>query len=363
MIAYALRKGSVELMAAETRLFAKRHCCVMAMLLALMVGIAQGQTPAAAPDAPKLPRRIHLILKDGSYQIVTNYTVAGNIVRYVSAERGGAQEEIPAELVDLEATERWVKKHAPVADGDQEQGRAPAIDPELLKEEQDRAALTPEIEPDLRLPQEDSLLVLDEFQGEPQLVPLVQTDGDLNHTTSHSVLKKVLNPKAASHQILTLRGTKSYVQLHVNDPAFYVRLGDGTEASVAGGTPLVVDTHGASSASINQDKSTAQSRYVVVQADVRVDARVIASFDASGNRQTDGTIEMKSEVLRGGHWMKLTPARSLEIGEYALVEVLSEKEINLAAWDFGVHPISPENRDVIKPQPKRRSDMERRKPD
>jgi hypothetical protein len=360
MIVHALRKGPLKLMPSETQSAVKRTCTVIVLLLALTMGIASAQTSAS--EAPKLPHRIHLILKDGSYQIVTGYTVAGNIVRYVSAERGGAEEEIPVELVDLEATERWVKKHAPAAEGDQEQGRAPAIDPELLKEEEERSSLSPEVEPDLRLPQEDSLLVLDEFQGEPELVPLVQTDGDLNHTTSHSVLKKVLNPRAASHQILALRGTKSYVQLHVNDPVFYVRLGDGTEAPT-GGAPLVVDTHGASSAAPNEYKSTAQSRYVVVQADVRVDARVIASFDASGNRETGDAIETKTDVLRGGHWMKVTPARSLEIGEYVLVEVLSDKEINLGVWDFGVHPISPENRDVIKPQPKRRSDLERRRPD
>jgi hypothetical protein len=362
MTAQALRKRSLELMAAETKLAVKRTGLIVALLLALGIGIGQGQAPAPDASKPAMPHRIHLILKDGGYQIVTSYSVVGSIVRYVSAERGGAVEEIPVELVDLEATERWVKKHAPVDEGDQGPGRAPALDPELLKEEEERASLTPEIEPDLRLPQEDSLLVLDEFQGEPELVPLVQTDGDLNHTTSHSVLKKVLNPRAAPHQLLTLRGTKSYVQLHVNDPVFYVRLGDGTDAP-AGGTPLVVDTHGASGAAGNQEKSTAQSRYVVVQADVRVDARVIASFDASGNRETGDAIETQTDVLRGGHWMKVKPARQLEIGEYALVEVLSDKEINLGVWDFGVHPVSPENRDVIKPQPKRRSDLERRRPD
>jgi hypothetical protein len=29
-------------------------------------------------------------------------------------------------------------------------------------------------------------------------------------------------------------------------------------------------------------------------------------------------------------------------------------------WDFGVHPVAPENRDAIKPEPKRPVTLERR---
>ena len=58
-----------------------------------------------------------------------------------------------------------------------------------------------------------------------------------------------------------------------------------------------------------------------------------------------------TELLPGGHWLKITPKEPLDFGEFALMEVISEKAVNLGVWDFGVHPISPENRDVIKPEP------------
>ena len=61
--------------------------------------------------------------------------------------------------------------------------------------------------------------------------------------------------------------------------------------------------------------------------------------------------------------MKLTPRQSLGFGEYALMEVISDKEVNLGVWDFGVHPVAPENRDVIKPEPKRPLALERRRPE
>ena len=338
----------------------------MTKSLVMIVGVLLTLAPtatvraqAARSDAAKLPRRIHLILKDGSYQVVLSYEVVGKVVRYVSAERGGEQEEVPLELVDLEATHKWEKSHAPVADG--EEARAPAIDPDLLKEEEERTALSPAVEPDLRLPFEDSVLALDEFQGEPELVPLVQTDGDLNHTTSHSVVRKAINPRSAAHEVIVLKGVKSYVQMHVDKPVFFVRVG---EAASTGSAPLVVDTHGASSANKDVADTAAESKYVIVRTDVRVDARVIRSFPIAaledGQRIEDVT-EASKETLRGGHWLKLTPARPLDFGEYVLMEVLSDKEVNSAVWDFGVHPAAPENRDVLKPEPKKRLDLERRK--
>src|SRR5579862_8877820 len=72
-------------------------------------------TTALQPDA-STPHRTRLILKDGSYQIVMSYRVVGSVVHYVSAERGGAEEEIPLSLVDLDATHQWEKKHAQQSD-------------------------------------------------------------------------------------------------------------------------------------------------------------------------------------------------------------------------------------------------------
>jgi hypothetical protein len=324
------------------------------------------QTAGAEQTAAAAPHRTRLILKDGSYQVVMSYQVKGNIVRYFSAERD-ATEEIPTELVDWDATRRWERQH-PAAESDAGQGLAvapaPAIDPELLKEEADRAAWTPEVAPDLRLPELDSVLALDTFHGAPELVPLVQSEGELNRTTGHNILKLAINPRSASHQIEQLKGVESAVQLHVATPAIYVRLGDDSGV-MRGGTPLTVDTHGAGAgAKTDSSGGSAASGYVMVRADVRTDARVLASFNigvlGGGVKQQEDAIEMASEVLPGGHWMKLTPKRPLDFGEYALMEVVSDNEINLGVWDFGVHPVAPENRDAIKPEPKRPVTLERR---
>jgi hypothetical protein len=326
-----------------------------------------GAQQANAVQSPSAFHRTRLILKDGSYQLVMSYEVKGKIVRYVSAERD-ATEELPVDLVDWDATRRWERQHSEpdARDVAESQAPAPAIDPELLREEADRAAWTPEVVPDLHLPEQDSVLALDSFRGTPELVPLVQSDGELNRVTGHNVLKLAINPRSASHQIEQLKGVEALVQLHTSTPAIYLRLGDDTGV-FRGGTPLVVDTHGVG-AGAKKDSSggSPDSGYVLVRADVRTDARVLASFNigvlGGSAKSQQNVIETTSELLAGGHWMKLTPRRPLDVGEYALIEIISNNEINLGVWDFGVHPAAGENRDTITPQPKHPLTLEHREP-
>jgi hypothetical protein len=296
-----------------------------------------------------------------------SYRVVGDRVRYVSAERGGVEEEIPAALVDFDATKKWERRHTAPAEGNaQSQGAAPAIDPELLKEEADRAALTPEVATDLRLPEMDNVLALDTYRGQQQLVSLPQSDGELNHNTAHNILKAVVNPLSSSHQLVQLKGERSMVQLHIDSPVIYIRIGEAT-AAPSGGQPITVDTHGASSAMKDAHPvDPMASRYVIVRADVRTNSRIVASFKISalgGVQRDEDVVETTAELLPGGHWMKLTPKQSLIFGEYALMEIISDREVNLGVWDFGIHPTAPANRDAILPQPKRPFALSPRKPD
>jgi hypothetical protein len=314
-------------------------------------------------DVPDLsqseqPQRQRLILKDGTYQLVLSYKIVGSIMQYRSAERGGQQEEIPLALVDIPATERWKQQHSAGA-----QNLPPVLSPELAKEEAARAARTPFVAPDLRLPDDDSVLALDNFQDTPELVPLPQQASDLNKETAHAVQKIAINPASAAHRIADLRASKSDIQLHVADPVFYVRVGDD-EAPYISGESITVDTHGASSAGRpTPGGGSPNSGYVIERLDVRYDSRVVDSFRifqlGTGKPQPD-VIEMKSELLPGGQWLKLTPVTPLEFGEYALIEVLSSHELNLDVWDFGVHPTAPENVEAQHPEPHRAPSLNHR---
>ena len=345
------------------RFFVLAAALVSSLGAPALLGQLATRGDAGAPPVATNGHRTRLILKDGTFQVVMSYKVVGTRVEYVSAERAGETEEISTELVDLDATKKWEARHsATTADGavaGELQKGPPVLDPELAKEEADRVALTPEVAPDLRLVAEDAILGLDTFRGGPELVPLEQSDGDLNRQTGHSVLRGLVKPNSSAHQLLVLKGEKAAVQMHVNDPVFYVRLDD----AVAGGSAMTVDTGGASSSDAVKEKKHGPSTYSIVRVDVRQDARVVASFNTAGTdagRATDDTVATTMTVLPGGHWGKLVPAQNLLIGEYCLVEVLGNNSINLSVWDFGVHPTAPENRDVLHPEKPRPAALQSR---
>jgi hypothetical protein len=332
----------------------------LAALLPCEIAAQRQPLDSSPSSATTVPRRFRLIMRDGSYQLVLSYTVQGKIVHYTSAERDGETEDVPLALVDIPATETWQREHFTSAPSSQ---RPDVLSPELAKEEAERSARMPEIFPGLRLPEEDSVLVLDTFQGTPELIPLAQQGGDLNKETAHNVLKQAINPSSAPHRILDVRGQSADIQVHVADPVFYVRVGADDEGD-AGAGAITVDTHGASGREAPAGGDAANG-YVLERLVVLSDGRVVESFRLGllGVKKQPDVIEMKADDLPGGHWMKLTPVQPMEFGEYALMEVLSDREVNLGVWDFGVHPDAKEDAEAIRPVEQRPATLERRRPE
>jgi hypothetical protein len=330
--------------------------------------LAAAGSPAQAQTANQ-----RLILKDGTYQIVRQYKIVGNRVRYLSAERGD-WEEMPSDLVDWPATEKWAKDHVPGAhppgsppSGSAEPSlagaspgisEAAAIDKEEQAERAEQMSRTPQLMPGLLLPDQQGVWVLDTYQDHPELVELKQGSGDVNRSTGHNVLRGVLNPSGGTKQAIELEGAVSKVQLHVDDPALYVSLStdDGNDGAApnAGSSALTVNTHGAAAIPAKDSFSSPTSQYVIVrvESNYKHNYRVVKTVkigSGSAVPQTGDAISTKAEVLPGKHWMKLSPGEPLSIGDYALVEILSTGEVNLSVWDFRVDPQGPENKNAIMP--------------
>jgi hypothetical protein len=304
------------------------------------------------PAVPGTGRNLRLILKDGSYQLVRDYQIVGDRVRYLSQERG-EWEELPKDLVDWDATNRWAKEHAELADENSSPAMKEAadIDAEESEVRKDEQARRPQVAPGVELPDEDGVFVMDTFHGTPELVELKATDLSLNTRNRKGI--EVLNPLASQKASMELEGANARVHLHVNDPVLYLSLGVDDQTEPALTHPLTVNTGGAQA--VNGGKHgahSAQSGFVIVRVDERQQVRIVGAIHMSPTgtvTQDEDQIPTKSEVLPGKHWLKIEPAQTLTIGEYALVEIISPSDISESVWDFRVDPRLGDNPGAIGP--------------
>jgi hypothetical protein len=326
------------------------------LLLAATLGAAQTHKPLPTPQGvPNTGSNHRLILKDGSYQIVRKYEIVGDRVRYLSLERGGDWEELPESLVDWDATRKWERDHAEqlaaAEDSSPAMKEAEDIDKEEAAERAEQAARMPEVAKGLELPDMDSVFILDTYQGTPALVELVPNQLGVDAKTHHGL--STLNPLAGQRASIELPGSHAKVHLHVNDPAIFVSLNATDNAEKVLSHAMTVDTKGAPEA-VNRKHGahSPQSGFAIVKVDERKAVRIVGAIHISptGNvTQSEDTIPMKVEVMPGKHWLKLTPTQTLEIGEYALVEIISPSDISQMVWDFQVNPRLGDNEGSITP--------------
>ena len=274
------------------------------------------------------PKR--LIMKDGSYQAATTWEIKGERVRYYSAERYD-WEEVPKDLVDWPATDKYNQER---------EGQRDETIKEIAKADEADEREAPLIVPGLRLPSTGGVFLLDTFNNQPQLVELAQNGGELNKHTGRNIVRAAINPLAlSSTQTIELKGEHARVQSHTGQPAIF----------------LNVDTADSSQPAFTQkasDKEPPPAHYGIVRVESKKDLRVIGKLNVAmyGKvSQKESWIPVSTSAL--GDWVKITPSEPLPSGEYAVVELLDKKQINLFVWDFGVNPSAPGNASAWSPRP------------
>jgi hypothetical protein len=303
-----------------------------------------------SPSLPAQDLAHRLILKDGSYQLVTKYEVKGDRVHYYSAERD-EWEELPSDLVDWKATDKYEKDRAAGASVPE----AAQLDKEIEHERELEEMKLPEVSPGLRLPENSGVFLLDTFQGEPQIDEIQQTAADVNNSKTGLFR----NPLAGQKQSLALEGPHATVQSHVDVPSLYINVDDRPNDDQPSQGASATNSH----SSPQQPQQPEQpiisfDRFHIVRTEVKTDRRILGAMnrDPSGKisepRQGNDQHVVKTTITTVAKgWYKLTPSENLAPGEYALVET-GKEGMNLYVWDFGVNPKAPANTNPWKPENK-----------
>jgi len=277
--------------------------------------------------AQQNPKR--LIMKDGSYQAATQWEIKGDRVRYYSAERYD-WEELPTSLVDWIATDKYNNERESKRDENvKEIGKADEADERE----------SPLVATGLRLPNTGGVFLFEEYKNQPQLNELVQNGGELNKHTGRNILRSAINPIAlSSTQTIELKGEHARVQAHTGQPAIFLDIdtGDGSLPDFTQKAP---------------QKEAPPNHYGIVRVEQKKDVRIIGKLNVA----VYGKVSQKETWIpvtasSVGEWVKLTPTEPLTPGEYAVVELLEKKQINLFVWDFGVDPNAPANPNAWTPR-------------
>ncbi len=298
-----------------------KHFIRLLLLFALI-------TPGIAQEQPSRFKR--LVLKDGSYELISQYQVRGDRVRYLSSERN-TWEEIPYSLVDWDATQKFAGQASRQAAERSSEALERAAD-----ERREEEAQAPLVAPGIRLPSPDGVYLLDVYQSQPELNPLVQNGADLNKNTGNNILRGVINPIAGPRQTLELKGLHARIQSHVSSPAIYFPIDPGDPSN-------------------GYDSKTAKDHLRIVHCQEKKGNRVVVAINIAiyGKvKQRADYAEVKVEPL-SEYWVRVTPSIPLASGEYALVEFDGKGAMNEFVWDFGVNPAAAPNTATVRSNPDR----------
>ena len=293
---------------------------LVAAILAAPGALAVPQQPSApsaatpAQDKPAsplpevipvpLPQGTRLCLKDGNYLLVREYKLKNGRVSYWSVERG-AWEEIPAELVDWDATHRGEAE---------EVERKKHIDEKLeeIKEHESAASLTVdtaiEAAPGVFLPDAPGFYMV----AGGAVVSLSQDLAE-SHLSMKRLFIQVITPipVVPSKHNVDLKGEHAKLRIRDPQPEFYFRTPDQREPAI-----------------------------VLVRAGVHGGSRHITEINtnAVGESHTrESQMALERWVVARGTF-RYTLAQKLQPGEYAFIENVPEKGLDLYLWDFGVDP-------------------------
>jgi hypothetical protein len=235
---------------------------------------------------------VRLYLTDGTYQLVREYEVKQDRVRFYSTERE-EWEEIPRELIDLDRTKKEVaEREASLAADTKAQAEEDAAERQAAKE----------IE---KIPTQDGVY----YVHGGKLEPIKIAESKIVNNKRRSVLKALSPvPFVTGKQTLELDGDTAPLRIAEKRPEFYFRL-------------------------------SAEERFAIIKlTPTKKGARIVEKLEVipvskEVNEAREEVDTFKKQV--GDLLFKIWPEKDLDPGEYALIQY-TEGKVNPQVWDFSL---------------------------
>lgn len=252
--------------------------------------------------AVPLPKGKKLVLTNGTFQIVREYHREGDRVRYYSLERS-AWEEIPAALVDWDATQKAEAEQ----NAKQEELARQIAETEKAERFADLNVDTSfEVRPGVFLPDNVGFYVIDGNK-----VTTMQQEKAETHTDKGRAVAKIVTgvPLINSKQEVEIPGKQAKLRIHTGDAEFYFRTADKREPHLA-----------------------------LMRADVKGEKRLLEAISTN----IVGQQKYKNHEVSLLQWdaarglYRFTMDQALEPGEYAIIETTTEEGQSMYVWTFGV---------------------------
>lgn len=311
-----------------TRILPLGFPCVVLLSLVFVAFAGRAQDSGGKPSTQTaqtssradVPRGKKLILKDGTFQIVREYQVNGDRVRYFSEERG-QWEEIPAALVDWDATAKDEAATAKASNALAEKVHN--------QEEAKRLDNVADIDASLQvgqgsyLPEAEGLFVV-----EGKSVRVLQQAGAANKRDTLRTIEQVLSPVpiVPGKQTVILPGEHATLRLKTTTPEFYLR-----EAPP--------DPNRVSPIETSSRPGESGPDVVLIRAKQIHHGRELEAVNTLfGQKMSVNRSEVaiqRWEVAPNVY--RFTLGEALTPGEYVVAEVL-DGGLNYFVWDFGLDP-------------------------
>jgi hypothetical protein len=241
---------------------------------------------------------VKLYMTDGSYQLVTEYKVESDRVRFYSIDRED-WEEVPTSLVDLNKTKAEIKAHA-----DEIHAEATAEDEERKAERTARKEVA-------SVPSDPGVYLIEEQDtGPAKLTPLKIGESKVVNDKRRSILKTISPvPLVPGKATLELDGPHSSQGTANRTPEFYIRLSDEERFGIL---------------RMGEHKGNRVVEKLTIQPVVKE------------TTQEPDMVEIFRQQV-GDELFKIWPQKPLDPGEYAVVQYSMEK-VDMQVWDFFIAP-------------------------